>query len=313
MPKDLIPAPLQQPSWDEEHCEDSLKGVYDHVVKDAQDAIDWYMQARKPKKRGGLIVRGLAVVLIAAAGLLPLIAALAKAGKDNPPASVPWPLDPLAASLAVGLAAALVAFDKFFGFSSAWMRFMTAELTLRSTLEEFEIDWYALRAVLRGQKPTAEQVVQMLNQCKDFAAKINTIVTQETNAWVEEFKSSLSQVDQAVKAAETEAKTRADAAATAAKAEADAAATAAKARADAAKPGALNLEIVNIDKVTLPWTLWVDGSKKDEYTGATAAVAHLSPGQHTVRVFAIVDGKQRSAEKVFDVAANTLAEAKITV
>jgi hypothetical protein len=302
MPKDLIPDLLLQVSWDDEHCEESLNGVYEHVVQDAKGAIDWYIKARKPKKYGGLVIRGSAVVLVAAAGLLPLIAELTKAGTRTPSAAAPAWSNPLAASLAVGLAAALVAFDKFFGFSSAWMRFMTAELTLRTALQEFEIGWYAQRALLRGQRPTAEQVVQMLTTCKEFSAKINGIVTDETKAWVEEFKSSLSEVDQAVKAAEVEAKTRVDAAA-----------AAAKAQNDATKPGALNVEIVNIEKVTLPWKLAVDGGANRECNGTTAAVAHLSPGQHTVRVFAIIDGKERTAEKVFDVPANTTAEARITV
>lgn len=296
MPKDLIPEPMQV-SWDEEHCDESLKSVYDHVVRDAKDAIDWYLKARKPKKYGGLVIRGSAVVLISAAGLLPLIAAL-KGTNSSPPI---W-LEPLFASVAVGVAAALVAFDKFFGFSSAWMRFMTAELALRTALEEFEMDWYAQRAALRGQNPTADQVVQLLARCKEFVVKVNGIVAEETQGWVNEFKSSLSQVDEAVKAAESEAKTRADAAT-----------LAAKAQADASKPGALNVEITNLEKATLPWTLWVDGVEKQKVSGATAAVAQLTPGHHTIRVFAVVDGKERTAEKVFDVAANSTAEAKITI
>lgn len=303
MAKDLMLNPMQQISWDEEHCEESLKTVYDHVVKDAKDSINWYISARKTKKYGGLGIRGAAVVLIAAAGLLPLIAALLKDSETAAAgATIPLWQNPLLASVAVGLAAALVAFDRFFGFSSAWMRFMTAELNLRTALEEFEIDWYALRAPLRGQKPTGDQVVLMLTRCKEFVAKINGIVNDETKTWVEEFKSSLSEVDQAVKAAEIEAKTRAEAAA-----------TAAKAQADASKPGALNLEIMNIANIKLPWTLWVDGKDKRDCAGATAALASLSPGRHTVRVFALVDGKERTAEKVFDVAANSTTTAQITV
>lgn len=297
MPKDLSPDPLQQISWDEEHCEEALNALYNHVAGDAKSAIDWYQKARKPKKYGGLFIRGSAVVLVAAAGILPMVAELlVPDGREGPI----W-LEPLFASIAVGAAAALVAFDKFFGFSSAWMRFMTAELDLRTALEEFEIDWYTLRATLRGQKPTAEQSVTQIARCKEFTAKINAIVADETKAWMTEFKSSLEQVDQAVKAAEIAARTRADAAAAAAKTEAD-----------ARKPGAINLEIGNIADIKT-WKLWVDDKEKGEYTGATAAIAPLSPGQHTIRVFAVIDGKDRAAAKVVDVTASTTHEAKITV
>lgn len=297
MPKDLNPNALQQISWDEEHCEEALSALYNHVVRDAKDAIDWYLKARKPKKRGGLFIRGSAVVLVASAGILPLVAELVVTEGDP----APLLLQPLAASIAVGVAAALVAFDKFFGFSAAWMRFMTAEMDLRTALEEFEIDWYALRAQLRGQKPTADQAVLQINRCKEFTAKINTIVAEETKAWITEFKSSLEQVDQAVKTAETAAKNRADAAAAAAKADAD-----------GRKPGAINLEIGNIADIKT-WKLWVDDKEHGEYTGATAAIAPLSPGHHTVRVFAIIGGKDRTAAKVVNVTANTTHETKITV
>lgn len=299
MPKDLIPKPIQQINWDEEHLDESLVSVFQHVVQDAKGAIDWYMKARKPKKYGGLIIRGSAVILVAAAGLLPLVAALLKPEGTVPPPA--WQ-NPLVASLFLGVAAALVAFDRFFGFSSAWMRFMTAELNLRNALEEFEIDWYALQAARRGQQPTPEQVVQHLDRCKVFVGKINEIVNNETKVWVEEFTSSLSQVDEAVKAAETAAKARADAAE-----------TATKAHADGNKPGALNLQIENIDKITPPWKLAINGGEPIEYNGATAAVNPIPPGKHTIRVFAIVDGKARTAEKVFDVASNTTSDAKITV
>ncbi len=294
MPKDLIPAELKSFCWDDENCEQSLEKVYDHVVKDAKDAIDWYVKARKTKKYGGLFIRGSAVVLVAAAGLLPLFGALGDT-------SAGW-ANPLLASVAVGLAAAMVAFDKFFGFSSAWMRFITAELTLRTTLEEFEMDWHAQSAQLRGQKPSAEQVVALLTLCKAFASKINGIIADETKAWVDEFKSSLSQLDAAVKAAEESAKSRADAAE-----------TAAKGGIEAQRPGRLNVEIVNIEKVKLPWKFSVDGGADRECHGSTAAERELKPGTHSVRVFAVVGDVPRTAERLVDIPANATADLKITV
>lgn len=57
----------------------------------------------------------------------------------------------------LALAAGCVAMDKFFGFSSNWMRFMTTSLALQRHLAEFEMDWNILWLEIQDHKPTPEQ------------------------------------------------------------------------------------------------------------------------------------------------------------
>lgn len=104
MPKEPIPDPMHQCDWADESRHRALKTVYDHVVKEAGGAIHWYVKARRTKKWGGLLIRGFALALVAAAGLLPVLTELLE-GITGSATPSPW-TDPLVASLAVGVAAA---------------------------------------------------------------------------------------------------------------------------------------------------------------------------------------------------------------
>ncbi|HEX8243766.1 MAG TPA: hypothetical protein VF541_09730, partial [Longimicrobium sp.] len=69
--KDLLNAgALGDLPWGPADADNSLQTVYVHVMDDAVKAMDWYDRKRKPKKRGGLSIRVLAVLLISIAGLL---------------------------------------------------------------------------------------------------------------------------------------------------------------------------------------------------------------------------------------------------
>jgi hypothetical protein len=200
MPKDLTPLPLDELTWLEGTREECLKKVYAHVTADAQEAIHWYQASRQPKRVKATVLRWTAVLLVSASGLIPLFSALGIDNTASPPAQPA--IDPLYTSLAVALAAALFGWDKLFNYSSGWMRYVKTDLLLRTALEEFELDWQLARLAWGSNEPTAEQASQMLARCKEFAAKINTIVSEETNVWITEFQASLAQLGESVKAAE---------------------------------------------------------------------------------------------------------------
>ncbi len=62
---------------------------------------------------------------------------------------------------AIGVAAALVLLDRFFGSSTGWMRYSRTEMHLRQLHHELEMNWERERATWAGQEPSAEQVQQM--------------------------------------------------------------------------------------------------------------------------------------------------------
>lgn len=297
MPKDLAAIRLGELVWDEASRHASLATVYEHTTANARIAIDWYQVSRKPKKRAAMFLRWSAVVLLSASGLIPLVSSLLPAVLGRTAGQQQPMIDPLFTSLAVALAAALFGFDKLFNYSTGWMRYVKADLALRTTLSEFEIEWQLARAGWAGGQPTAEQAAEMLTQCKTFTARINGIVAEETNLWITEFQASLAQIGESVKAAE-------------ARVEADAAK-----RAEAARTGALNVTVKhNGETYAGQFRLRVDNDAQGKvYVGPNVALVDLPAGPHKLAADFSVEGKLHRGEFSVDVVPGKTSDASVTV
>ena len=128
-----------------------------------------------------------------AAGILPILTMIFTT--DGRPAFSPaW------ASVAIGVAAALVLLDRFFGSSTGWMRFIRTEMHLRQLYQEFEMNWERERAAWAGQDPSAEQVHQMLGRAMAFVTRVSEVVRRETEEWVLESRGTFRQIDEAASA-----------------------------------------------------------------------------------------------------------------
>lgn len=186
--------------WDEEHRTESLQEVFRHAVSEAESSIEWYVPRIEMKRFWARAIRLAAIGCGAAAGILPMVAQLPGNEKAIPPV---W------ASIFLALAAALVVLDRFFGFSKGWMRFIATEMTLREMLEDFRLDWESARAAWKGRAPDDGDVQQMLARAKRFVGRVHRMLRQETGAWIEEFQSALSEIDQAAKKEKREAEAQA--------------------------------------------------------------------------------------------------------
>ncbi|MDY6992685.1 MAG: SLATT domain-containing protein, partial [Pseudomonadota bacterium] len=89
--------------------------------------------------------------------------------------------------------------DKFFGFSSGWMRYMLTQLSLQKALAEFQLGWMLLWADIDKQQPTPEQRKKILQYLIDFQAKLFTEINQETQTWMIEFQSNLIQLERSTR------------------------------------------------------------------------------------------------------------------
>ncbi|WP_420129827.1 SLATT domain-containing protein [Longimicrobium sp.] len=196
MSQNLSAIQLETISWEDGNRAASLTSVYTRVTDAARSASAWYQINKKPKKGGAMFLRWGAVVLISISGLLPLISALLPP-VGSPPSRLE--INPLYTSLAVAVAAALFGLDKFFNYSSGWMRYVKTDLALRTAIGEFELDWQIARAAWGAAEPTLAQTADMLARCKAFAARVNAIESEETNLWIAEFQASLAQLGESVK------------------------------------------------------------------------------------------------------------------
>jgi SMODS and SLOG-associating 2TM effector domain 2 len=251
--------------------------VFKFVSDEAQRAIAWYLSKKEPKRRGARWLRLLAIVATTVAGLIPLLAQIFTTN-GKPHIAPGW------ASVALVCAVACIGLDRFFGFSSAWMRFLATELQIRNALQAFQLDWEMHKATRQGASPTDEQVQEMLARCKAFLVQVNTYVEQEMAAWMKEFQAVPQQIDDSTRT-QTEAE----------------------------KLGGVTVVVTNGEQCSNGWELCIDGGSRRRYMGKTAALRDLVLGIHTIRVEGMMNGRGVQAEKAVIIPAGDTTQIELEV
>ncbi len=180
---------LEGLSWEQGQRAGSLDILYQHARRQGEAAIAWYLRSKRPKKRGACWLRVSAILLATVAGLIPILAAIFVDQNGTPEIPPAW------SSVALGLAAACVALDRFFGFSSAWMRFIWAELEIRTKLQDFQMEWEQARAGWQGAEPSEEELHDAIGRCRAFVSEVDGVVKDETARWINEFRQTLKEID----------------------------------------------------------------------------------------------------------------------
>ena len=276
----LIPA--------KEDAPEDLSRVYTALVRKAEEALQWYESAQHLKRRGARLTRGTAIFLGALAAIAPsVIAAL----PDHLGTFAVLRLNPLATVIGV-LAATMILVDKFYGFSSSWMRCAATYQEIQANLETFKIDWRRQLFLLKnGGAPTAEQILGVFDFLSAFLKSVNDSVRSETQSWVSEFKGALAELDQTVEAQ----RARAAAAAT-----------------PGAK-GAMRVIVAGLDTLEgRDWSLQVDNRKEEAKSGqSTAVVNALEPGLYKLRISARREGRPVAVEHSVLVKEGEISEVKV--
>jgi len=180
--QDITPAPFPQLSWKQEDVDASLDELAGWVEGQATRAIAWYLDAKRPKARLSRALRCAAIAFATIGAAVPFVAALMDGMK------LEW------GYLAFALAGAAMAFDRFFGLSTAWMRYITAELALQGILQRFRLQRATLRANRVGPVPRREDMLAELELLASTAEAIHAEVARETLKWVSEFQSNVSEL-----------------------------------------------------------------------------------------------------------------------
>ena len=189
---DLQPAISTELHWDEEHRRHSLDAVYKRAEDHALNAIDWYLHAKRSKKNCAQFLRIGMIGSSAIAGLLPLLSQIYQDQLSS--------LSPAWTTIALGVAGILMAIDKYFGCTNAWMRFIATEHRIRQALHEFHMDYDLEQSKWTDNLPTSEQAQTMLSCCKVFISQVDTFILQETNEWLVEFQNAIKQKDESAQA-----------------------------------------------------------------------------------------------------------------
>jgi SMODS and SLOG-associating 2TM effector domain 2 len=162
--RDLRAGPLPIAAMEQwQDAEAALTQLYRYAEGRAIDAVDWYLADKRGKRVWSRGLRLLAIALVTAGALQPLLA----------------------------MGAACIGFDRFFGVSSGWMRSMTTAQALERRLEQLQYDWAAECARSAARTVDPKQVQNRLALLRSFSDDVAALLQQETAEWVLEFQSNL--------------------------------------------------------------------------------------------------------------------------
>lgn len=159
-----------------------LAELYDDAQSRAVEACEWYLADRRGKKTASRLLRGLAMLLASAGGLIPL------ANVTTGQSVSGWGYVLLAG------AGVCFGFDRVLGLSAGWMRDMTTAQRIQRRLQAFQFDWTALDAA-RAIDGTSVSVEPYLTLLRDFATGLSDLMIEETGEWVSEFQSGLAMLE----------------------------------------------------------------------------------------------------------------------
>ncbi|MBV9928748.1 MAG: SLATT domain-containing protein [Acidobacteria bacterium] len=282
-PPDIESLPLEGLSWkNPQETEASIRRAYAYAEERAEQAVQWYLKNKGWKAFWSRSLRISAILLTTLGGLAPIV------GSTGWLKSQSFDYEPVVKMLGyvfLALAAACVGLDRFFGFSSGWMRYITTALALEKSLSEFRMAWAMTLAKLGGATPTEEQVQSMLQKVKEFVAYVDGTVEEETRDWVTEFRTSLSDVDRT-----------------------------AKELGKAARPGAIDVTVTNGMDAEGGFDVALDGMNvRAGVRGTKYHVGYVPPGPHKIEVSARVGGQAFGASELVNVGPGEIAKATLAL
>jgi hypothetical protein len=189
---DLDTPELGELQWGAASRAASLSAVYAHAVAVSTAAQKWYASKRPSKRAWGRALRVAAILLGTAAAVLPIVSQItATSGKAA--------IAPGWSAVAVAAALASVALDRYFGFSSGWMRFMAADQRLVRQRSDFEYAWNQIRAAV-NDPPADDDVRRLLELAHANVLAVQDIIASETADWLTDFRGALSEAEQSLMA-----------------------------------------------------------------------------------------------------------------
>ncbi len=126
--------------------------------------------------------------MVAVAGILPVLSQIFDSGNSVK-------IQPAWATVALAIAVALVALDRFFGFSSAWARYMATGQAISAALNQFRLDWQQSSCKLPVDGLTQESIDHLLDLAKTLARNTDDLIQAETSQWVKEFRETLTEIE----------------------------------------------------------------------------------------------------------------------
>jgi len=264
MPKNIETADHLAFDWSDP--QQAVDALFDFTIARARSAARWYWDKKRLHKTMSQWLKSGAILGGAIGALIPLVAtALGDPGQS-----------PLWGYVLLAFAGACLSMDRFFGFSTTWMRYVTSATAIETELSRFELDWARLKHAHGGKAWTGSEAGPFLARASELLTRVRAEIERETEAWKEEFRANL-----AALAKEIEEQRLDDA------------------------PGAIELE-VDCDAVPEGGIrVLLDGDVVQTLDGTRAGLRPVFPGQHQVAIRAEIDGRELTASAIVAVSART--------
>jgi SMODS and SLOG-associating 2TM effector domain 2 len=186
VPKDGDPAggplsgPLPLGDWSEPA--ERLEELYRWVEGGALRTVRQYLADRESRRRAARALRAGTALGVAAGAALPLLDVTGAVG-----GTAGWGY----VSLLIGCAC--LAWDRYFGVTSGWMRHLATAQAVQRRLQLFQFEWASecVREVLGPAEGTASEAVERcLGVLRRFTDDVTELVRAETADWMVEFRAT---------------------------------------------------------------------------------------------------------------------------
>jgi hypothetical protein len=305
--KDIQSRASDQPGWDNDDVRASLDRLYADVLEASQATERWYWRNKSRKAFWSQLIKWLALTLTGLGAIVPVALMVWPSGSTLQVGDFD---SGLLTSLLMGLAAGLVGFDRAWGFSSGWTRYVLTATAIRNACEEFRMDWILLRSQLTSLADPA-RASAMIERAKTFHLSVEALVLKETQDWAAEFQNSLAQLEKDVKAKASQVKAERE------KAEQERATTAAQAAA-ASVAGSVEVIVVNAQKTDgKRWSVRlvskdrtitedIEGSKNWTQIG-------VPPGEYNLNASALINKVPARANALLNIKPGETTKVELTL
>lgn len=164
----------------EQQPEVVLQRLREWAEGQAEDSVAWYLRDKAIRRTASRILRGCAILLGIAGGVVPLVSA-ASAGRG-----ASW------GYVLLAMAGGCLAFDHFFGLSSAWMRDIATVQALQRALTEFRLDWATADLSTAHDDDEVDLAIRRREKLiRTLVLRTAELVEAETGEWLSEFRSNI--------------------------------------------------------------------------------------------------------------------------
>jgi len=266
-----------------------LENLRVYAERKIHDELSWYYRKKKGRSDTSQRIRFAALMYSGLGGLVPLLIAVFGSRPQ-------WRWLNMFEAVRFGqlgylflaIATGLFLLDKYFGYSTGWMRYIVAMQAIEKAREAFRLDWTALCRTLSaapgGATKPEEVVDRMIQRVRSVILEVKEHSEKETQAWILEFQTNLSQFEKDLKA-----------------------------QLEATRPGGIDVEVTDGAGADTPVELLLDGMVADRFKGNAGSIGYVAPGLHRVTARAQKANRDYMASALVTVGGGQICKVKLTL